>query len=563
MPRCRYQFGEFQLDSATGALFKNGSHVHLRPKAVETLRVLVESNGRVVSKEELIQRVWLGSFVEEGGLARNICDLRKILSQGRGSDCITTVPKCGYCFSAPVTAVQAETPPAPIRVAILPLRGLGGQDATDEGLCLEIADALITRLELLRGFTVVSSIAAKDEGDPILAGRRLGVDYVLAGNVQRQREEVRIGAHLLDVRSARSIWAEVLREHAADAGRLEISVAEEIAGAVGLALGAAERKLTTRRYSESAQAYQLYLRGRYHWHLRSAEGLRKAVALFERALDKDPEYAPAYSGLADCYAMLPMMASLPARRYMPRAKAAALNALDIDPALKEARASLAFVRWHYDWNWSGAEREFQRLLRHFPQDAVTHQWYALLLAELGRKGEAVAHAYKAHHLSPMSPVVHANLATVLHLAGREQDAVKEAGETLAADPNSVRAHWALGMALESLGRFEEARIEFESACRLSASMPAALGSLGHLHATCGRRDEARTVLARLQAVHGAAYSRALVHLALGEHAAALDALEDACAERSFYVVLLKVDSRFEPLRHDPRFQGILKQLRLA
>ncbi len=561
-----YQFGDFRLDARAGVLLRSGKPVPLRPKAVETLRVLVENDGRMVPKEELLEQVWLGSFVEESGLARNICDLRKALREGNGKVFIETIPKRGYRFAATVEVVEEAPLPNPRSIAVFPLTRLGTNRPEDD-FGLRVGDALIARLETLRVYRVLPTAevegALTDVHDAITAGRQLGVDYVLAGNVQELQGEMRIGVRLLDIHSGASIWAETLIEKLDDLDQFEISIAEEVAGAVALKLSAAERKLLTRRYTESREAYQLYLRGRYYWSQRSAGALKKAIALFEHAIAKDPEYAPAFSGLADCYSMLPMMAPLPASKYMPRAKSAALSALDIDETLAEARASLAFVKWHYDWNWAGAEREFKRLLQIRPERAVTHQWYALLLAEMGRSCEAAARAHKALRLDPGSISIRANLATVLHLAGRNDEAINEARQTLAADPTSIRAQWTLGLALEAVGQFREALTPFERAAELSQDMPAALGSLGHLYATIGKTSEAKTVLARLQGIHGAAYSRALVHLALGARAEALEALEQACNERSFYLVLLKVDSRMVPLRCEPKFQVVLKRIHLG
>src|SRR5713226_9760861 len=419
-----YVFGPYRLDPTAPVVLRDARPLPLTPKAVETLRVLVQSSGSLVSKERLLNEVWPGSFVGDGSLMRNISDLRKVLGQdARGEEYIETLPKRGYRFVAPVEELKENDRPHQRTIAILPLKLLG-RSPRDNYIGLGIADAVITKLSTIRECTVrpttVVSGYLRSQEDPAAIGRQLGVEFVLDGAVRRFGNRMRVTVRLVTTASQTTIWAETFEEEASDISSFEESISEELAGALALSLSTEQRKLLTKRYTENAEAYRFYLRGRFYWGKRSQEGLRRAIQHFNRAIEIDGEYALAYSALAGSYALAPMLAPVPSCKFMPKAKAAALTALDIDDTLVEARSALAFAKWHYDWDWDwdGAKREFRRILKFQPHDAVTRQWYGLLLVEQAEFSEAIAQARKAQSIDPVSVSVRGNLATVLHFAGR-------------------------------------------------------------------------------------------------------------------------------------------------
>jgi DNA-binding winged helix-turn-helix (wHTH) protein/tetratricopeptide (TPR) repeat protein len=565
------QFGPYLLGPESGVLLRGVERIPLTPKAFEILRVLAQGQGAVVSKQDILDEVWAGSFVEEGSIARHVSDLRKVLGGFRGGrHYIETVPKRGYRLAAPVEPVPEENIGGEKSLLILPFKLLGNSFA-DESVGMRITDALTTKVATLRECALrpnaEASPSTRTRGNALGRGRQVDAAFVLGGRVQAWGRRVRVTAQLLDAKKGKLVWAESFDGKRSELFEFEDSVAEQVAGALALLFGAQQRKLVSRRYAaESPQAYQRYLQGRYHWNKRSESGLRRAIRFFEQAIRLDPGYAPAHSGIAASYALLPMLAPLPACRLMPKAKVAAVNAIELDETLIEARSALAFVRWHYDWDWAGAERQFRTILDFEPDHVTTHQWYGLLLAELGRFREGIAEARKAQRLEPHSPSICANLAGVLYLCGRFDAAIRVARQALAMDPQSLRARLAMGMALGQQGRLEEAIVVLEGACRGAASAPLAQGALGYAYGTAGRAANAHRVLRDLRDPARRSpclVDAALTCLGLGNEAEALELLEKACEERDFFLVILKADRRFDRVRATPRFRRILKRIGLA
>lgn len=564
--RC-YLFGPYRLDAVARTVLRDNKPVALAPKAVETLAVLVENRGQVVAKDTLLSRVWAGTFVGDGSLMRNISDLRRVLAHDGQPDYIDTIPRRGYRFNADVREVEYAVEPHRRSIAVLPLRTVGGS-ARDRTVGDAVVEAVVTKLSSVRECAVQSAAAIRRHpgDDPVAIGRELQVEFVLDGSLRRNASKARVSVRLLPTSGGAPLWAETLEEGCRDLFAFEDSISDELAGAAALVLTSAERKLLARRYTENVAAYQAYLKGRLYWARRSEEGLHRALDQFRRAIDIDPDYALAHSALASSYALMPMLAPVASATFMPRAKAAAVRALEIDDTLIEARSVLAFVKWHYDWDWRGAERELRRILKFEPEDAVSHVWYALLLAERGESTKAMAQARRAQALDPASGSIRANVATVLCFCGRFGEAVEEARNALAADPGSLRAHHMLGLALEQQGWMDEAVAALETAVTISrGTHPAVLGALGHAYARSGQRGAADKVLRTLAAlpaeVTGA--SEAVVRLALGSAADALRSLRRACDSREFYLVMLGVDRRLDPLRGLAGFRGVLERVGLA
>lgn len=502
---------------------------------------------------------------EESSITRNISELRSSLGQREdGTSYIETFARRGYRLSGPVLQMPDaanNTSFGKKILAVLPFRILG-TGLNDNSIGLRLADALITRLATTRVFSVrptgaVSQYEQSEDGRAT-AGKDLDADFVLDGSVQKVGQTIRITAQLLDGKSAKTVWGETFDQESKDVLGVQDSFAEQLAGTLIMFMSAEDRKLLSRKYTSNSEAYQSYLQGRFHWNQRSEKGHRTAIQWFRKAIGLDPEYALAYSGLAASYAMLPMLASVRAKQFMPKARTAAVKAMDLDESLLEARTALAFVKWHYDWDWRRPEREFKIALEFHPDHATTHQWYALLLVEMGRFAEGVSEANRARALDPGSASIRANLSTVLYLANRYQESIDTAQEGLALDPESLRAHLVMGLSLEQMGKLDEAIAFFGKACRLSRDSPHPLGCLGHAYGVAGRMVEATSVLKNLRRRHPRPFfEEALVSLGLGNSPGTFESLERACEEQQFPVVLLPTDARFRRLHSTHEFRSIL------
>ncbi|HEY0077217.1 MAG TPA: winged helix-turn-helix domain-containing protein [Pyrinomonadaceae bacterium] len=583
-----YEFGPFRLDVMRALLLRKGEHVPLSPKAFETLLTLVRNRGRVMKKEELIERIWPDSFVEEGNLTQNIFVLRKALGEGPNDHrYIVTVPGQGYRFVAPVRGLSEETAEtagearglAPqtfegvetvASIAVLPFKTLGGEEASDRFLGPGLADALITRLSSITKITVRSTTAVlkytDPEQNPFDAGRELGVETVLSGYVQRSGERIRVTVQLVRLRDGKTLWAEKFDEKFTDVFTVQDSISEQVAGALTLKLTAEEQRLLTKRYTENSEAFQAFIKGRYFWNKRTTEGLRKAIEYAQQAIAIDPAYALAYVGLADSYNLLPGHSGLSPRDAFPKAKAAAMRALEIDDTLAEAYASLGFVNYRFDWDWAASERNFLRAVELKPNYPTAHHWYGESLAATGRLEESIATLERALELDPLSLPVNTDLGQSLYFARRYEEASEQLRRALEMDSNFIRALIILGMVYDQQGRFDGATALMQKAVELSARNPLALSGLAYTHASAGKALEARLILEELQQLsrqrYVSPYNLAVVHAGLRETSAALDFLEKAVEQRDVWLVWLKVNPRFDPLRADSRFEELMRRVGL-
>jgi DNA-binding winged helix-turn-helix (wHTH) protein/tetratricopeptide (TPR) repeat protein len=407
-----YEFGPFRLDAGERRLLRDENPVSLAPKVFDTLLALIENAARLVSKEELINRLWPNTFVEEATLARNISDLRRALGESSGeAKYIETVPKSGYRFIAEVrrvhshdstviverrtlsrVVVEEDLEPEVRSIAILPFQQMGSSGA-DEYLGLGMADALITRLSNIRQIAVRPTSAVMKYGgasdDPAVAGRALKVEAVLAGAIQRSAERVRVTVQLISVSSETPLWAQKFDERFTDIFTVEDLISEQVARALMLRLSGEERRLLTRRPTEISEAYELYLKGRYHWNKRRADGMERSIDCFLDAIALDPFYALAYAGLADSYTLLGDVGftAIQPKEAFSRAKVAAIKALEIDESLAEAHASLAHLHMHF-YEWPDAHQAFERSIALNPNYAFARQLWAFYLAFKGQLPEA-------------------------------------------------------------------------------------------------------------------------------------------------------------------------------
>jgi DNA-binding winged helix-turn-helix (wHTH) protein/TolB-like protein/Tfp pilus assembly protein PilF len=605
-----YAFGPFVLDTRERRLLRDGVAVPLTLKAFDLLLVLVENQGHLVPKDELMRRVWPDAAVEENNLTVTISALRKALDEGpTDRQYIETVPRRGYRFvadfralppsqpaletapgsrtprtralvalgalvlaglAASVVVWKRSTPGAvPVRsIAVLPFRSL-----TNDGeyLGLGMADALITRLGATRQLPVRSTGAVQRYAvagvDPLVAGRELQVDAVLEGSIQTAGDRLRTTVRVLHVSDGSTLWSGTFDERLTDIFAVQDQVSQRVAEALALQLTEAQKGLLTRRDTSNSEAYQLYLRGRFFWNKRSREGFERGASYFRQAVEKDPAYALAYSGLADSHIGTAFYHYAAPHKVMPLARTAALKALEIDPSLAEAHTSLAHLKANYEWDWGESERLSRRAIALEPGYATGHQWFGIhCLAPRGRLEEAIAETRSARQLEPLSAVFNAFVGATLFFARRYDEAVEEFRKTIEIHPDFGVAHWYLGRAYLQKGRHREALAELREAVTLSGGSPLMKGTLGVGHALAGDHAAATGTLSELETLRADSYASALdiaaIHAALGDREQAFRWLGQAEAERSFHLIYLKVWPELDPLRADPRFKALVLRLGL-
>jgi TolB-like protein/Flp pilus assembly protein TadD len=455
-------------------------------------------------------------------------------------------------------------------IAVLPFKSVGSE--TDEYLGFGLAETLTARLSGLKLLTVRPTSAilkyASAEKQTVVAGRELGVDTVLEGSIRRAGERVRVTAHLVSTRDGALIWTQTFDENFTDIFKLEDSISGQVVQALALKLSGEEQQHLTKRYTDNPEAYQLYLKGRYFWNKRTADGFNRSIAQYKEALQIDSEYALAYAGLADSYKGLAFYNFAAPNDTMPQAKEAALRAIAINNKLAEPHASLAHVLTNYDWNWSEAEKEFKLSIELNEDYATAHQWYAIhYLTAKARWDEALVEMKKALELEPTSLVMNSFMGATLHYAGRTDEAIEQLRKSIELDPNFAVAHWYLGLAYEEKGMSSEAIAEFQQAIKLSGGSPLMKAALAHTYAKTDRKAEAIAILNELRELskrsYLSSYEVAAVYVALGDNEQAFQFLERAYKERCFHLIFLKVWPQFAPVRSDPRFQDLLRRIGLS
>ena len=452
-------------------------------------------------------------------------------------------------------------------IAVLPFVDMSekhDQEYFSDGLSEELIN-LLAKIQGLQVIARTSSFYFKGRSEKIgTIARELGVAYVLEGSVRKAGTTVRVTAQLIRADTGVHVWSETYDRDLKEVLALQAEVAHAIAvklrGKISFALAPHEA------ITLNAEVYELYLRGRYARDKGSADDLNLAFDYFRQALEKDPQYAPAYAELADCYARLPFYSETRPAEAFPKAKAAALKALQLDPTLAEAHASMAYVKSYYDWDWTDAEQEFRKALELNPNYADAHHAYSRFLASLGRLEEARAELERALELDPLSLLIQANRGVISYFGRRYDQAIQELRETNALDPKFFVPYWGLGLSYEQMGKYQEAVTQLQKAIDLAGRGANGIASLGHAYALAGRRGEALTILRELneraKKKYVSSYQIALVYLGLHQNDQAMKQLENAYQERSTLLSYLKMDPRFDPLRSDPRFNALLRKMRL-
>jgi len=460
-----------------------------------------------------------------------------------------------------------------IMLAVLPFEnftGDAGQDYFSDGLTEEMISQLGNLDPAQLGVIARTSVMRykhSQESIPQI-GQDLGVQYVIEGSVRRDSERVRITAQLIQVRDQSHLWAQ---QYDRDLGHL-LQLQGEIARAVANEI---EFSLSGRRPiaaageaasgAKSYEAYDFYLKGRYFWNKRTAEGFRQAAEYFQQAIDKDPNYGRAYAGLADTFSLMSTWYVGPQNELMPKARTAALRALELDESLPEAHASLALIKENYEYDWAEAEKEFRRAIQLNPQYATAHEWYAEFLSWQERFDEAFVESERARRLDPLSLIIASDHASVLYYSRQYDSALKQYDSVLELDPNFAHARDGMIPCYLQLGKYDEA-IEGINRRAAHEENPWTLAWKATAYGHGGHAEEARRALAKLEQVSGSRVDRTatllIAYLGTGQKERALELLQKAYSEHSNAVVQIKVDPMYDPMRSDPRFADLVRRLRL-
>jgi TolB-like protein len=562
------RFPPFEADLRTHELWKGGSRLRLQSKPFQVLAVLLERPGALVTRDELQRRLWpdeaYGDF--DHGINVAVNKIRDSLGDTRRKPrYIETLPGLGYRF---VASVERTEPigPAPIRsIAVLPLENLSG-DPSQEFIADGITEELITavsRVQALRVISRTSAMRYKGLHRPVSdIARDLTVDAIVEGTIRGSGERFRITVRLIQAVDERQVWAENYDCERRDILGLEGRVAQAIATAIAVVLTARERARLVSQRRVDPDAHECYLRGRYFWNKRTVDDLRRANDYFESAIDKDPLYAVAHSGLADTWFYRGYyFGDLAPDVAMPRAKAAALNALDIDEGLAEAHTSLALVHFFYDWDMKNAGREFERALELNPSYVTAHHGYSIYLAAMRRYDDSTAEATRALAVDPLSLPILNIVGEMLLAARRYDEAIEQTRKTLELHPNNALASGRLADAYTALGRTAEAVDERIRVAALAGEPSETLDALRHEFERRGfqgfRERDLELLISRFRGWHWDAYeiARQCARLRRGDEALAW--LTKACEARSGAVVWTNIHHDFDWLHSESRFQDLL------
>ena len=455
-------------------------------------------------------------------------------------------------------------------IAVLPFDNQN-HDPETEYLSDGFTDSIINSLTQLPNLKVIArSSVFRYKGkqtDPIAVANELGVRAVLTGRIMQRGDSVTIGVELVDARDNKQLWGEQYERKLSDMISVQREIAQEITSNLRLRLSGSEQERATKHYTEKPDAYQLYLRGRFYWNKRTGEAIKTAIEYFNQAIEKDPGYALAYVGLADCY-VVPANPQ-PPNEKMPKARAAAMRALELDETLAEAHTALARVLVVYDWDWAGAEKEFKRAIELNPRYAGVHQWYGGYLEMLGRRDESLAERRQALELDPLSLTINFELGLAFYYARDYDKAIQQFQKTLELDPNFPLVYAHLPAAYEQKGMYDEAIAGFQKGITLrgGTEWSFSMSGLGHVYGLSGKKAEARAVLDELQRTSRQQYvpadSIALIYAGLGEKDQALTWLEKAYEEHAFKMAWLKVEPQWDSLRSDPRFADLVRRVGLS
>jgi len=465
---------------------------------------------------------------------------------------------------------RAHATVAPVMLVVLPFDNLTG-DKEQEYLSDGLTEELITQLgrlhpQRLGVIARTSAMTYKGTRKTVAdVAREMNVDYVLEGSVRRSGSTIRVSAQLIRAADQIHLWAESYERDLRDVLTVQSEVARAVADEIRLHLTPEQRAQLASTRPVKPEVHEAYLKGRFFWNQRTGRGLEEAIGYFQQALRADPDFAPAYVGLADSYLLLGIHAGARPLDICPKAKAAALKAVELDETLAEAHTSLAYEKDLYEWDWAGAEREYRRAIELNPSYATAHEWLAIHWAYLGRMDEAIAEMRRARELDSLSLIINANLGSWLHFGARDQEALEQYRKTLEMDPNFAFVRMKLGQFLTDQGIYKEAIAELQTAVAL-APTSSRRSALACGYARSGNSVEALRILSELRATSEREYVPpwviANIYLALGDQERGMEWLEKAYEERSTSEIFLKANPGFDPLRSDPRFKALLRHMNL-
>ena len=628
-----YRFRDFELDSSRYELRRGGRNLRLEKIPMDLLILLVEKNDHLITREEIIERIW-GKNVftdSDAGINTAIRKIRQTLNDDpENPRFIQTVVGRGYRFLAPVTSVMpveqspadinvaetnasaSEPPmsghvrpvnltvlwvttsvvavitlaligsnvlrlrnrllrrPAPVTIhsiAVLPLENFSGDPAEDyfaDGMTDELTTNLakVSSLGVI-GRTSVMRYKGTHKSIPEIA-RELKVDSVVEGSVVRDGDNVRITAQLIDGPTGRHLWADDFERSRSDVLQLQKEVALKIVQEIRATLTPDETIRLSGARAVDPKAYEANLKGRSYWNQRSEVGIKKAIEQFNAAIQADGSYAEAYSGLADSYTALGYFSYLNPNDVFPRAKAAADKALELDPTLAEAHASLGYYNLYYAWDWKESEKEFRRAIALNPNYATAHDWYSVYLLAMGRPEEAMVEIRRAQQLDPLSPLINTEIGFQFYYDKRYDEAIQQLRNTLQTDPKFPLAHLWLGRAYQQKGMYEEAISEYRQTDTSWPEWVVSLAAIGNVEGIAGKTAEARDILSKLNTLsevkYVTPYGTALLYAGLGDKVQTFNWLDRAVQGRSHWLVWIRLDPRWEDVKTDPRFKEIIRSV---
>lgn len=614
-----YEFGEFQLNIEEKQLRRlNGELIQLSPKVFDLLTFLVENNNRLLTKQELLDKVWADSFVEEGNLKINIHTLRKILPESF----IETVPRHGYRFTSEVRKLEVDEKNEPIRdsvehfapnrrnwwivpvvflligfsafgvyrffesakpqpnnktitlfkpnktVAVLPFKNLT-KDKKDEFLSVGLADSLITKLGSIARISVRPTSAVlpfNETVSPQLISEKLQVENILEGTIQRTGNRIKISVQMVQMPNNQVLWANSFEENESDLLKLQESISAQIVKSLEINLNQEEQNLFARNATSSEEAYELYLKGRFHWNKRTKDDLGKSIAFFENAVKSDANFALAYAGMAEAFQLYGEYGGMSSAEAFEKSRQAANKALEINPSLAEAHNSLAYTLAFYDWNWTEAEKEFQKAIELNPNYPTARQWYGEFLLVFGRFEESLNQIQQAQQLDPTSLIIASDLAGVFYTARRYDECIEQTNKVLQQDDKFSYGYafqWLcyegkndIPKAFESLQKGDlqlfpkEIVVQQESAYQKDG-----------WQGVWKYKEEFFDKFPSNQFVNN--FTRAFISMRAGNTKKTFEWLEKSYQARERWFVNLKFDPQWDSLRSDKRFKELISKAHLT
>ena len=623
------RFASFEADFRAGELRKEGRRIRLQEQPLQVLAMLVERPHDVVTREELQQTLWpADTFVDfDHGLNSAVARLRDALcDSAERPKYIETVARRGYRFiakleqapeivpaiSEAVAAVPIDVPtpsaaagqltwrpliavlalgvavlaiiayvfPRPTRslsvnktidsIAVLPFENAAADPETGF-LADGITQSAIDHLSRLGNIKVISmqsvSRYREKQTDPRQVGHELGVRSVMTGRIAFHGDRMAVMAELVDASDGTHIWGKQYDRKVSDIMNLQEEIASDIAGRLESRLSVQQEQTLRKRYAKDFETYQIYLRGRYYWNRRSQADLQRGIAYFQQALERDPNNALAYAGLADSYFVRAISGAVPTAEAMPKAKEAALKALELDDSLAEAHTSLAQISANYEWNWSKAEAEYKRAINLNPNYSTGHHYYASFLMAMGRHSEAMEELGRAQELDPLSPIIATFFGKAYFYAGQNEEAIRQYRKVLESDPSFPVARSFLIGSLEQAGRFDEAVQELRIEAAQEGRSPQRADARKRAFRKEGPRGYWKESLRQIQAGAipgpGSDLDTAAVYAKLEDKDTTFALLDAACDQRNMWLMNIRVDPRFESLRSDSRYQQLLRRIGLG